>query len=75
MPDQKLLSLTRDARARAEEILTRAETFHDPEAKQRMLELAVKYQKLAERLEQAAERGPAASAAEGAAIKAVSQKH
>jgi hypothetical protein len=55
MPDQRLLSLARDARARAEEILTRAETFHDAEAKQRMLELAVKYQKLAERLEQAAD--------------------
>jgi hypothetical protein len=33
---------------------SRAETFRDAEAKQRMLELSVKYEKLAERLEQAA---------------------
>jgi hypothetical protein len=54
MPDQTLVSLAGDARARAEEVRTRAETFHDAEAKQRMLEIAAKYEKLAERLEQAA---------------------
>ena len=45
--------LARDARKRAQEALTRAETFHDANAKQKMY--AVKYEKLAERLEQAAE--------------------
>jgi hypothetical protein len=54
MPDQMLLSLARDARDRAEEISTRAETFHDAYAKQKMREIAVNYVKLAERLEQAA---------------------
>ena len=54
MPDQRLLFLARDARERAEELLAKAETFHDAEAKQRMLELAAKYVKMAERLEQAA---------------------
>jgi hypothetical protein len=55
MPDQRLLSLAKDARERAEEILTRAETFQDAYAKQKMREIAVKYEELAERLEQAAE--------------------
>jgi hypothetical protein len=54
MPDQMLLSLARDARDRAEEISTRAETLHDAYAKQKMREIAVNYVKLAERLEQAA---------------------
>jgi hypothetical protein len=54
MPDERLLFVARDARERAAEVLARAETFKDAEAKQRMLELAVKYEKLAERLEQAA---------------------
>jgi hypothetical protein len=40
---------------RAEEILTRAETFQDAYAKQKMGEIAAKYEDLAERLEQAAE--------------------
>ncbi len=56
MPDQKLLALAKERRERAEEILTRAETFKDAHAKQRMRALAVKYVELAEQLEQAAER-------------------
>jgi hypothetical protein len=55
MPDQTLLALARNARERAEEILTRIETFHDAYAKQKMREIAVKYEKLAERIEQAAD--------------------
>jgi hypothetical protein len=58
MPDQQLLFLARDARERAEEVRTRAETFHNAEAKQRMLDLAVKYEKLAEQLEKAAADKP-----------------
>ena len=54
MPRQMLLELARDARARAEEVRTRADTFHDADAKQKLLEIAVKYEKLAEQLEQAA---------------------
>jgi hypothetical protein len=34
--------------------LTKAENFKDADAKQRILELAAKYEKLAERMEQAA---------------------
>ncbi len=51
MPDQWLLSLVVDLRARAEEISTRADTFHDEEAKQKMRRIAETYEKLAERLE------------------------
>jgi hypothetical protein len=54
MPDQRLLSLARDARERAEEILVKAETFKDAYAKQKMREIAMKYEELPERLEQAA---------------------
>ncbi len=55
MPDQKLLALARDARDRAEELLTRAETFRDAVAKQKMQEIAARYVRLAAQLEQAAE--------------------
>jgi hypothetical protein len=54
VPDQKLLLLARDARDRAEELLAKAETFQDADAKQKMREIAAKYLELAERLEQAA---------------------
>jgi hypothetical protein len=49
-------SITREGRAstRAEEVQTRAETFRDAYAKWKMPEIAVKHEKLAERLEQAA---------------------
>ena len=55
MPDPRLLALANDCRERAEEIVTRAETFHDAGAQERMRRLAASYQKLAERLELAAE--------------------
>jgi hypothetical protein len=53
MPDQRLLSLAKDARERAEEILAKADTFKDAVAKQKMMEIAAKYVELAERMEQA----------------------
>ena len=49
--DQWLLSLVIDLRARAEEILVRADSFHDEEARQKMRRIAETYEKLAERLE------------------------
>lgn len=51
MPDQWLLSLIAALRARAEEILARADTFHDEEARQKMRRIAGTYEKLVERLE------------------------
>ncbi len=54
MWEERLLTLAREARERAEEVLTRAETFQDAHAKQKMREIAAEYEKLAERLEQAA---------------------
>jgi hypothetical protein len=47
-----LLSLASDFRKRAEEILTRAETMHDPDTRQKMREVAAGYEKLAQRVEQ-----------------------
>jgi hypothetical protein len=55
MPNQRLLSLARESRARAEEISVKAETFKDAAAKQKMREIAEAYVKLAERLEEAAD--------------------
>jgi hypothetical protein len=54
MPDQRLLALANDCRERAEEILTRAETFNDADARDGMRRIAAGYKILAERLEQAA---------------------
>jgi hypothetical protein len=42
MPDERLLWLAREARDRAVEVLTRAETFQDAHAKQRMREIAAR---------------------------------
>lgn len=53
MPDQRLLSLARECRDRAEELFVKAETFKDADAKHRMREIAVKYDELAEKLERA----------------------
>jgi hypothetical protein len=49
---ERLLLLAREARERADEILLRAETFRDAEARRMMREIAVSYEKLAEKLEQ-----------------------
>jgi hypothetical protein len=54
MRDLRLLELAEDCRERAEEILTRAETFKDADSKRKMIEIAAQYQDLANRLEQAA---------------------
>ena len=50
--DQWLLSLAMELRARAEEMSARAETFHDPETRQKMRGVAASYEKLAQRVEQ-----------------------
>ena len=54
MPDQKLLVLARDWRARAKQILAKAETMSDADAREMMRAVAAKYEKLAERIEQQA---------------------
>jgi hypothetical protein len=58
MPNHRLLALARDERARAEEILLKAETFKDADAKKRARELARKYLELAAQLEKAAADDP-----------------
>jgi hypothetical protein len=58
MPGRRLLMLARDARKRAEEALTRSETIHDANAKQKMREIAMKYEELAQQLEEAATDEP-----------------
>jgi hypothetical protein len=57
MIDVNLLSLARDLRARAQEILARAETIYDSDAEQTMREVATCHEKLAQRVEQ----GPGAA--------------
>src|SRR5262249_59531771 len=47
-----LLSVARNARERAEEVLARAESFHDADAREMMHRIAWSYEKLARRLEQ-----------------------
>jgi hypothetical protein len=49
MPDQLRLSVVTELRARAEELLARAATFHDEEARQMMLRIAEAYEKLAQK--------------------------
>jgi len=51
MLDYQLLSLAEALRVRAVEILVRAEAMVDMDARQMMCEIAVRYDKLAERLE------------------------
>jgi hypothetical protein len=59
MPEvSRLLLVARDLRARAEEVLARAETMKDADACRKMREIAAGYQRLARRLEEAA-GGPA----------------
>jgi hypothetical protein len=54
MPDQRLLFLAEDCRQRAEELLTKAETFKDADAREGMRRIAETYRELAQRLERAA---------------------
>jgi hypothetical protein len=52
MPEiNKLLSLARDLRARAKEVLAKAETMKDADAPRKMHEVAAGYERLARRLE------------------------
>jgi hypothetical protein len=48
-----LLLLARDLRARGEEVLAKAETMKDADARQKMCEIAAGYERLARRLEEA----------------------
>jgi len=52
MPDEYLLSLVANLRARAEELLLRAETMRNADAQLKMREIAASYDKLAQRIEQ-----------------------
>jgi hypothetical protein len=52
MPDLELLALANRLRARAEEVLAKAETMKDVGAKQKMRAVAASYKKLAQELEQ-----------------------
>jgi hypothetical protein len=52
MPDEHLLSLVANFRARAEELLLRAETMRDADARLRIREIAAGYDKLAQRIKQ-----------------------
>jgi hypothetical protein len=52
MVDINLLSLARDLRVRAQEILARAETMYDTDAERTMREVAARHEKLAQRVEQ-----------------------
>jgi len=47
-----LLLRARDLRARAREVLAKAETMQDADARQKMREVAAGYERLARRLEQ-----------------------
>jgi hypothetical protein len=51
MVDVELLSLARDLRARAREILSRAETVYDLDAEETMRAVAACHEKLAQRVE------------------------
>jgi len=54
---ERLVSLAREARERAEELLVRAGTMQDAEAQRMMREIAEGYERLAERIEKAAGAG------------------
>jgi hypothetical protein len=51
-PDAKLQLLADRWRARAKEISLQAETMNDADARQKMLEVAASYERLARRVEQ-----------------------
>jgi len=55
MPDYKLLALARDLRARVEEVLAKAETMSDADARQMMYAVAARYEALARGVEQQAD--------------------
>jgi len=51
-PDPELLLLVSRWRARAQEVLAQAETMRDAEARQMMQEIAARYERLAQQVEQ-----------------------
>ena len=51
MPDTELMILAKHSRARAKQVLVRAKSFRDADAKRKMRKVAVSYKKLARRLE------------------------
>ena len=55
-PDPELLLLVSRWRARAQEVLAQAETMRDAEARQMMQEIAARYERLAQQVEQQAGR-------------------
>jgi hypothetical protein len=55
-PDVELVLLVGRWRARAQEILTQAETMSDEEARQTMKQIAAGYERLAQRVEQQTRR-------------------
>ena len=55
MPETNFSLLARRLRERAEEALSIAETFRDPEAQRMMREIAERYEKLAQGLENEAD--------------------
>jgi hypothetical protein len=52
MPDEYLLLHVANLQARAQELLLRAETMRDADARLRIREIAAGYDKLAQRIEQ-----------------------
>ena len=52
MPDEYLRSFVANLRARAEELLLRAETMRNADAQLKIREIAASYDKLAQRIEQ-----------------------
>jgi hypothetical protein len=52
MPETELRLLARDFRARAQELLLRAETMHDRDVCLKLREIAVGYERLARRVEE-----------------------
>jgi hypothetical protein len=57
MADVKLLSLAMDLRARAQDILVRAETIYDMDTEQRMRAVAARCEKFAQQVEQHSAEG------------------
>ena len=55
MPDAELIVLAKHSRARAKQVLARAKSFRDVDAKRKMRRVAASYVKLAQRLEHEAD--------------------
>ena len=55
MPDARLQSFAKNLRARAQEVLAQAEIMQDADAQQTMREIAARYERLAQRLEEKAD--------------------